>query len=168
MRLHASLTNQRAALRALDYFPRGLRNKWLRISLSAAGGILRDAASRYVRVRTRLLKRSLGVKVKVPAGWNAYVLVGARRGMKRPVVRGKGGRLRAITDKRAAKLRTKGAAVNRYQNPTRYAHLVEKTHPFLQTAWLTAYPAALAKATAKLQEGVASEGHKCYRIMAAG
>lgn len=77
----------REALFAFRELPRRVGFKWLRIALSAAGGIIRDQAAQNARRETGLLAKSLGVKVKIPdASFNAahhgkpaYVVIGPKR-----------------------------------------------------------------------------------------
>lgn len=177
--LRVEFPNLKQALKALDEFPRGIRRKWTRIALSAAGGVLRDAAKRLVPQETRLLERSLAVKVKVPRDANrpAYALVGAKRGVRRPVFASakrfgavSRKRLRTIGEARAQKLLARGERI-RYRSPARYIHLVENPHllrgggmtegsRFLSRTLATAGQAAEAKAISKIREGVQAEAAK--------
>lgn len=160
---HVTIEGLRDAIRALDYFPKNLRNKWLRIALNAAGGVLLAAVRPLMPRQTGLAYRSLGVKTKLPRGAYGYTLVGARRRFGRAVAR-VGGKTQALTARKTTKhLRAGGKA--RFRDPTRYLHLIENDHKNrgggvtpgrhpLATAGAAAYPQARTKAVEKLREGV--------------
>lgn len=159
---HVTIEGLRDAVRALDYFPRTLRNKWLRIALNAAGGVLLRATRPHIPQASGLLAKSLGVKVKIPRGAYGYALVGARRRMGRAVAT-IGGKTRALTARKTTKHLAAGGKA-RFRNPTRYLHLVENDHkkrgggtvagkhPLAQG--MAAFPAARAAAVEKLRQGV--------------
>jgi hypothetical protein len=166
--LRVEFPNLKQALRALDEFPRGIRRKWTRMALSAGAGVLRDAAKRYVPKETRLLERSLGVKVSIPRNPNrpAYALVGARRRQGRVVASVKG-QVRTLTARGTTK-RLQSGRKARFRDPVRYLHLVENPHVirgggmtegshFLAKALANAGQAAEAKAISKIKEGVQVE-----------
>lgn len=145
---------------ALVQIPRRVAIKHQRIGLNAMGGVGRDVARQNVRKRTRLLEKSLIVKVTIPDasrnaahhGKPARVDMGPSRKVKRPIHRGK-----AITEKRAANLRHKGTAVNRYQKPTRYAHLAEDQQPFIGPAQDAMATRGMARLQEKLRQGLEQE-----------
>src|SRR5688572_15201680 len=88
MTLAMKITGLREAQRALQEVPRRTYHLHLRKALNKAGGMLRNAASNFARVDTGLLKKSLKVKVKIPAasfnaahhGKPAYAVIGPGRG----------------------------------------------------------------------------------------
>ena len=149
----------------LTELPRRVAIKHLRIGLNAWGGVVRDEARRRVRKATKLLDKSLSVKVTIPDasrnaahhGKPARAMVGANRKVKRPVVRKRGGGFRAITEKRAANIRADGGNVNRYQKPSRYAHLVEAKTPFIAPAQEAGATAGFQKMATKIEQGLAAE-----------
>lgn len=120
------------ALAALRELPRRVGFKHMRIALNAGGGVLKRAAEANVPKETGLLKKSLGVKVKIPdASFNtrhhgkpAYVLIGPRRNFVRASIGGNKGKTKLLSDKKALKRVLGGGKVN-VRNPARYAHLVE-------------------------------------------
>lgn len=150
---------------ALAQVPRKVAQRHLRIGLSAWGGHVRGIARQHVRKATKLLDKSLSVKVTIPAAsYNAAhhdkparVIVGPNRKIKRPIVAKKGGGVRAITEKRAANLRAEGTAVNRYRKPSRYAHLVEKKTPFIAPAAAAGETAGMEKMAQKIRAGLEQE-----------
>lgn len=115
-------------MRAFAELPRTIQNRTMRVALSSAGGVIRDAAVANAPKETGLLRRSLKVKVRVPNasydpkhhGRPAYAVVGPQRrifGLAKTVR----GRVRAKLKRGFTK---KGTA--RVRRPSRYAHLVEK------------------------------------------
>lgn len=150
--------------RNLEQLPRRVALKHFRIGLNAWGGHVRGIARQNVLRRTKLLDKSLSVKVTIPSasrnaahhGKPARVQVGPSRKVQRPVIRGKKG-LRAITEKRAANLRAEGKAVNRYQKPTRYAHLVELKKPFIGPAQKSGETVGMQKLADKIRQGMELE-----------
>jgi hypothetical protein len=144
----------------LNALPKSVGRKHLRIALNAWGGVVKRVAVAKVRRRTSLLAKSLTVKVTIPAASfdprhhdkPARVMVGPARNVMRPVHRGK-----AITEKRAANLRSRGTAVTRYAKPSRYAHLVEAIEPFIGPAQQTGATAGFEALRRKLQEGIEQE-----------
>lgn len=128
-------------LEAFADLPRTIRNKHMRIGLSAAGGIIRAEAVINTPKASGLLRKSLKVKVKVPdasynqAHWGrpAYAVVGASRnvaGVGTFRKSGAAGRIKALRIKRQNKVDTftkSGLRVGtNLLRPSRYAHLVER------------------------------------------
>jgi hypothetical protein len=162
------------ALRAFDQFPRAIRNKHLRIALSAAAGTIRDAAVPLARRQTGLLAKSLGVKLpsigaSIKAGKPISAVVGARRRFIGPAAI-IGGKTKLLSLRKATKRVLSGGTVQT-RRPSRYSHLIEKGHggpraarayPFLEPAARSAGPAAGAKAMQKLQQGVQEEAARAY------
>jgi hypothetical protein len=85
MTLSIKLTGVKECLAALTKANDAIKRKYLRIAMNAAGGQLKNAAVSRVPQRTKLLKQSLGVKVTQKKNGEWYVVVGAKRGMKRAV-----------------------------------------------------------------------------------
>lgn len=120
------------AIIAMRELPRRVQLRHLRIALNAGGGILKSTAQSLVPASTGLLKKSLGVKVKIPdASYNsahhgkpAYVVIGPRRRFVRAAVV-KAGKTRLLGDKTALK-RVLGGGKVQVRSPSRYAHLVER------------------------------------------
>lgn len=93
------------AVKALDGLAAKLRKKILKQAVTEASKILTKEAKRRAPVATKLLRKSIGRKVKVFRNTGAVVaIIGPRVGFKAEVLRN--GRLVL-------------------SNPTRYAHLVE-------------------------------------------
>lgn len=130
MVMKITLTGVKEAMAAFENVPPRVAQRHLRIALNAAGGILKKAAEGQVPSATGLLKKSLGVKVKIPdASFNikhhgkpAYVVIGPRRGFVRASVN-KSGVASLLSDRKALKRVLGGGKVNT-RNPARYAHLV--------------------------------------------
>jgi hypothetical protein len=124
------LKGVKQAMKALEELPRRIAHKHLRIALNAGGGILKRTAESQVPASTGLLKKSLGVKVKIPdASFNikhhgkaAYVVIGPRRNFVRASAN-KNGKTALLSDKKALK-RVLGGGKVKTRNPARYAHLV--------------------------------------------
>lgn len=156
MSLNMQIVGVREALAALEEVPRRVLNLHLRKSLNKAGGMLRTAASQFAAIDTGLLKKSLKVKVKIPAasfnvahhGKPAYAVVGPGRAtgrMMRQTRRGFRGHGKAQREflsqvKLQRGLGARGRDIRRgalhvtfgkysdatFRSPSRYAHLVEK------------------------------------------
>lgn len=179
------------ALRAFNQFPRGIRNKHLRMALAAAGGTIRDAAVPLVRRDSGALAKSLIVKVPKPSqSGNASepmsAVVGPRRGSGKILRRTSSGTLRAFgaanralkgarkrlgRERSAVKEVLRSFGGSEYRNPSRYAHLIEKGHggkrpapayPFLGPAARSAGQAAGERAMGKLIQGVQEESARVY------
>lgn len=157
------VTGVREALNAFRELPRRIGLKHLRIGLNAAGGVIRDRAVSLAPKETGLLKKSLGVKVKIPAAsYNAghhdkpaYAVIGPKRNFVRLVTIGRTG-ARTTGAKRALKLLGKGQAV-RARRPARYAHLAEKHQSFINAAWRQAGEQAVSRISEKLSAGFIQE-----------
>lgn len=171
---------------ALEQLPVRVQLRQQRIALNAMGGEIKREMVANASRDSGLLKKSPGVKVKIPNasrnakhhGRPAYVVVGPRRKIVGAVgITGKTKRTRRI-------LRTAnqfaGAGTIRIRRPTRYAHLVEGGHrivrggkvvgfvrgrPFVQPAHNIARNRGMAAYTRKLSEGVASEAQKLFQSL---
>jgi hypothetical protein len=115
MTLSIKLVGAEKALRALEEFPKRLRNKHMRIAHNAGGGVIkREVVS---QTQSKHLKRNQIVKVKQKRDGNWYTAVGTKRG-KTVTIKTKGRIVRA-----------KGKSETRVQekrfNVSRIAHLLE-------------------------------------------
>lgn len=150
------------AMAALRELPKGVRRKGLRIALSAAGGEYKRVVQASVPRETGLLKKAIGVKVAVPNNLKqAWVKVGAKRGMKQPVERNKRGKLKVVSKKLQQLLPPSADA--KYRNPTRYLHLVEggtsrgvRPNRFMRKATVIAQGRAKEQIAQKLRATVLS------------
>ena len=151
-----TLTGVDQAIANLAQLPRKVALRHLRVALNAAGGTIRDKAKSLAPTETRLLKKSLTVKVKIPdASWDvkhhgkpAYVVIGAKRGAVGQVSAWKG-KIRRVSGKSLERAHAFGHRV-RVRKPSRYSHLAEKKHGFHANASRTAGPAASQRAAQKL------------------
>jgi hypothetical protein len=190
MTIRMELKGVPQALAALSELPRRVGFRHLRIALNAGGGILKQSAMSHAPSKTGLLRKSIGVKVKIPdASFNvkhhgkaAYIVIGPRRGFVRASINNAG----------AAKwLSVLGGGRVNTRNPARYAHLVHggtklhqvsvkrarvlsdglntfgrramvraKPNQFLQRAVASSGAAAQAKIISKLHEGIMSEARQ--------
>jgi HK97 gp10 family phage protein len=146
----SSVTGVEEAIRALQDVDKKLRKKLLRKAVNEASKIVLRAAKGYAPVKTRLLRRSLGRKVKVYSGTGAVVAwVGPRMGFRETV----GTRTRG---------KRKGDPV--FANPVKYAHLVERgtkrsrAIPFLGPAGESTQDAARDAMRKILIEGLEKAG----------
>jgi HK97 gp10 family phage protein len=150
---------------ALQSFTPELRRKHLKIAMSAAGGVMKDAAKPRMPKETGLLRQAISVKAHVPKKENrpAYALIGTSNKVVGAVAQ-IGGRTRTLTNARFKKLNaTNMGAIyfGRMRRPSRYLHLVEKgtrrssgAH-VLETTYRVMKSAAEAAAVVKLKQGVA-------------
>lgn len=171
---------------ALEQLPVRTQLRQQRIALNAMGGeIKREMVARAPR-DSGLLKKSPGVKVKIPNasrnarhhGKPAYVVIGPRRKVIGAV--GLSGKVR----RRTRILRTAGQFASaggiQIRRPTRYAHLLEKGHrivrggvvvgrvraqPFVGPAADVARHRGMAAYTRKLSEGIAAEATKLFQSL---
>lgn len=151
MSLNVDIKGVQGTVAALNQFPGRLRFKYMRIALLAAMGVVKKKAQSLARTMTGLLRRSIGVKVKIPqASYNpkhhdkpAYGLVGVRRRESLLMMAGekpirakvqnlaKGRQIDIISSKKNfAKVRfalASGQKVRR-RVASRYAHLLERGH----------------------------------------
>ena len=94
-------------LKLLNRLPERAGKKAMRKAHAAAGAVVRMAVKRLVPVRSRTLKKSIGVRVKrFTSGFDYHVIIGPRRGQK------------FVT-----------TFEGRKTSPTKYAHLVELGTP---------------------------------------
>lgn len=147
----------------LAELPRRVQGKHERIGLNAWGGVVKNVAVAKVREDTKLLKRSLIVKVTVPKmSWNAahhHLPSRAQVGPSRKAigfVASVRGNVKKVTARKAAKLTQQGVKV-RTRKPSRYAHLVEKLDPFIGPAQQAGATAGMAKLALKIRDGIAQE-----------
>lgn len=163
------------ALYAFAELPKRLRIKHVRIALSAAAGMIRNAAASIVQRKSKLLQRSLKVKVTIPdASYNeqhhgkpAYAVIGPVRRAVSEVVVGRVLKSGIIKTKRRVSVTGRNLLSGvRLKRASRYAHLVEKGHggkqparafPFLSRAVEQVGAGAMAKAKSKLEEGLFAE-----------
>lgn len=127
MSLQIKLTGVKECLAALKGTSDAVKRKYLRIALNAAGGQLKSAAVSRVPLRTKLLKQSLAVKVTQKKNGEWYVVVGAKRGMKRSVRITAKGTTKTLSKRATSNLKfTPGGSRTQYIDPARYIHLAEK------------------------------------------
>jgi hypothetical protein len=161
----------------LNQLPRNVQHRQLRIALNAWGGEVRNVAKRSAAKETGILRRSLRVKVKIPAAsFNpthrtkpAYVVVGPGKGIVGPARRNSRGQLRSTSLKRATKTVLTGGTIYT-RRPSRYAHLVEKgvkghsrAQPFIsrgQAVGNSQYGLNILRA--KLRQGIEAEALKIH------
>jgi HK97 gp10 family phage protein len=121
------LTGVKECLAKLQGVTDAIKRKYLRIAMNAAGGQLKRAAVSRVPQRTKLLKQSMAVKVTQKKNGEWYVVVGAKRGMKRAIKTTRTGKIRALSKKATSNLNfTPGGGGKQYADPARYIHLAEK------------------------------------------
>jgi hypothetical protein len=162
VRFDVTPTTLRATLSNLKKLPNGTRRKSVRIAMNAGMGVFKRAAERFVPRETGLLKKSLGVKVKIPTNKNkpAYGIVGPRRGFKRAVGRlRRGSSLRTVGKKTVINMLLGGETVV-YRNPSRYAHLAERHKPYLGRAQRAVARAAIDTMSRRLGREVELEAAK--------
>lgn len=127
-----SISIRRAVLN-LQSLPAKVRNRHMKIAMSAAGGVVARQAIANLPKATGLLRKSIKVKAVVPdASYNvkhhgkpAYAIVGPTRRVVGPVIRGKDGKAKKLSDKKAFKYVMGGGKVET-RSPSRYAHLIER------------------------------------------
>lgn len=131
--------------KALMDLKRSVRRKILTRAIRRAHKDVVTKARQLVPVKSSLLKKSIGAKVKVYAAKGAVVaVIGPRKGFRKEVAKvktKKGMKHLIVTDKVNAKLAGKGQEAKRViQDPVKYAHLVElgtaryPAKPFLRPA----------------------------------
>lgn len=145
---------------ALQSFTPELRRKHLKIAMSAAGGVMKDAAKPRMPKETGILRRAIIVKAHVPKRGDkpAYAVVGANNKVVGAFTTVRG-RARILTNARYLK---SGNPTNfgRLRRPGRYLHLVEKGTrrsrgaKVLETTALMMRSAAEAAAVRKLRQGI--------------
>ncbi len=125
-RLNVRLVGVKECLDQLTHIPEAIQRRHMRIATNAAGGILKRDAVARVPTRTKLLRQALAVKVTQNRKGEWFVVVGAKRGMKRAVKVAGNGRVRALSKRATANLKfTPGGAKREYIDPARYSHLAE-------------------------------------------
>ena len=97
----------------------------VRRATSRGGTVLLQTFRPLIPVRTGLLRKSFGKKDSKPKTAYAYSIVGPRKGF-RQVVAKKTARSRIMRAKKSGKIAPDSAG--RIQNPTKYAHLVDRGH----------------------------------------
>lgn len=157
-------TSYRNCLAALQQFPRGVRNKHVRIALNAGAGVYKRLVQSMATRETGALQKSMIVKVTVPDasrnaahhGKPAYAVIGPSRRAVR-WVRSVAGRLRTVGAKTARKF-----GLRSIRNPARYAHLAGpgRKSTFMQRAATIGRSQATNRALWKLQAGIREEQQK--------
>lgn len=151
MSINVQIKGVAGTVEALNQFPGRLRFRYMRIALNAALGVVKKKAQSLVRTQTGLLRRSIGVKVKIPqASHNpkhhdkpAYGLVGPRRREALLMTRGNAPIRAKVVNLAKGKQEfhvksKKGFAAVRFAQASgekvrrrvasRYAHLLERGH----------------------------------------
>lgn len=125
--LKIKVEGAKEAIASLKNASDAIKRKYMRIAMNASGGQLKNAAVSRAPVRTRLLRQALAVKVTQARSGEWYVVVGAKRGMRRAVKVTRKGTTRALSKRATSNLRfTPGAGDRKYVDPARYIHLAEK------------------------------------------
>lgn len=173
------VTGVEKALKAFAQLPPRMQFKHMRIALNAGAGVIRDRAKTIVLKKTRLLARSLTVKVKIPnASYNPshwgkpeYALIGPSRRYfassvptqtARRFLKGQGPVNRRKIQKTTGR-RIPGSGYFGMKFASRYAHVVEKGskhmmgYSFLDTAVRTEGDVAQRKIIRKLEDGLKQE-----------
>lgn len=157
---------------AMAQLPRNVGIKHLRIALNAWGGEVKNEAVANVATDTKLLRRSLGVRVVIPdASWDvrhhgrpSRVIVGARRKFValRSRKRLKSGRIKIRY--RIARL---AATSSRVKRASRYHHIAEDQQDYIAPAQRVGNTRGLAKLARKLGQGITLEAQKLAARQAA-
>ena len=122
----------------VDNLKNALRNKITKKAVTAGVQVIAKAIKANAPEDTKLLKKSIGSKVKVYRNSNMVVgLVGPRTKMGADVVTRRGQRL--------------------FRNPTRYAHLAEKKTGFMANGWTASAAAANAALVSVMQDEIAKQ-----------
>ena len=155
--------------RALMGLKAALQRRVMRGAMSKASRVLVKEVKQKVVVETGTLKRSIGFKLFTgKSGADAGTVmskIGPRRGMARKVALTKKGKLRAFSEKAAAKAGLDRAKMET-RNPTRYAHLVElgtahsPPKSFLRTAIDGSRDMVLGVLRAQIRIGIEREARK--------
>lgn len=182
MSLRVQIEGIPQAIAAMSGLVPAVRIRHMRISLNAAMGVIRGHAVTGAPRDSRLLSRSLRVKVVVPQSSKnhahhdrpAWGMVGAGRGLDMAVVTKASGKRSTTTFAKAQeqnKARVlSGKTGNKIERKraSRYLHLAEKeggikgpggTH-FMANAAKRGATAANAKFTAKIQQGIDTEAKR--------
>lgn len=136
-----------ALKKALAGVDERVRKKALKKGVNAASGVVLAKAKGKVRVRTRVLKKSLGRKLKVYRNGTVVGIIGPRTGRKVQV-----GTVRTGPN----------AGQPIYEDPSNIAHLVElgthrsRAYPFMRPA----LEESRGEASSAVAEAVAAELHK--------
>jgi HK97 gp10 family phage protein len=166
--ISASVQGMREAYAALSKAAKKIQRDGSRKAANAGGKVVLKAMKGAVRVRTGLLKKALGRKVKSFGDSGVSVaIIGPRTGFK--VVKQKDGSTAKVQTKFSrldgTRVNKKGETVNKYSNPTQYAHLVDKgtrrsrAYPFrapVQQATAGQVRDAMAEAVRAVVEGASS------------
>lgn len=145
------------ALATFAQLPVTMHNRGMRIAMNAGGGVLRDAMVANSPEDTRLHKRSLKVKVRVPNasrnrahhGRPAYAVIGAARrfvGVRTFRKSGKVGKAKIVRLKQGQTLATT------VKRASRYSHMLERRTRFMSRAASSARGAANYKMLDKLHQ----------------
>lgn len=150
---------------AMSQLPRNVGIKHLRIALNAWGGEVKNEAIANVATDTKLLRRSLGVRVVIPdASWNvnhhgrpSRVIVGARRKF---VALKSRKRLKSGIVRTRYKIVRLDATSGRVKRASRYHHIAEGQQDYIAPAQRAGNTRGLAKLARKLGEGIRTEAAK--------
>lgn len=112
-KIKAKVDGLQEITRVLEELDGKLRKKVLRKAVSAAGSLMLKRAKQLAPAETKLLRKSLGRKVKVYSSGVAVAIVGPRKGYRQQILRKKG------------KWRAAPPPPSGYADPTKYGHLVE-------------------------------------------
>lgn len=125
--LQLKLEGVKETLSALTKASDAIKRKYMRVAMNAGGGIIKNAVLPRVPQRTKLLKQAIGVKVTQKKNGEWFLVVGAKRGMKRAVKVTRSGNVRALSKKATSNLKfTPGGASRKMVDPARYLHLANK------------------------------------------
>lgn len=163
--ISASVQGMREAYAALDKAARKIQRDGSRKAAAAGSKVVLRAMKGVVRVKTGLLKKALGSKVKAFRDSGVAVgIVGPRTGFK-VVLQKDGSKIKVQTRfsrLEGTRVNKKGETVDRYSNPTQYAHLVDRgtvrsrAYPFrepVERATASQVKDAMAEAVRKVAEG---------------
>lgn len=136
----SEISGDKKAMRKLRTVNVALQRRILRKAVNKATGPLMKSAKQKCPTQSKLLRKSLGRKVKVMRRTGVVVgIIGPRTGFKQEVT---------FKDKRT------GKKVTELRNPTRYAHLVENRKPFLRPTFDSGKAQAQTTITAEIHAGV--------------
>jgi HK97 gp10 family phage protein len=126
-RVNIRIIGAKEAIEKLKTIPQGLQRKHMRIALNAAGGTLKQTAISLAPIRSGLMRQAMAVKVTQKKNGDWYVVVGAKRGMKRAIRVTRAGKTRARSKRATSNLRfIPHGLQTQFADPARYIHLAEK------------------------------------------
>lgn len=123
-KINMKLLGHRQLMHALRQFKPSVRRRIMRPAMRKAARIIVRDAKALAPKETGLLKRSIGMRMRVSGKTgNILVVIGPRHGFGAKVTRDPKGKLVSLhTRKRQSQY---AGAETVYRNPTKYAHLVE-------------------------------------------